>query len=67
VEAGLYSGSKRERKLTGPPVSFMGGETDQWNPSIYDGLTRVPTPHREGYRYDRSGHCLDEVPKSPHA
>jgi arylsulfatase A-like enzyme len=30
---------------------FMGGETDQWNPSIYDGLTRVPTPHTPGYNF----------------
>ena len=30
---------------------FMGGETDQWNPSLYDGLTRVPTPHYPGYNF----------------
>jgi arylsulfatase len=30
---------------------FFGGETDQWNPTIYDGLTRVPTPHHEGYNF----------------
>ena len=30
---------------------FFGGETDQWNPTIYDGLTRVPTPHYEGYNF----------------
>jgi arylsulfatase A-like enzyme len=30
---------------------FMGGETDQWNPSLYDGLTRIPTPHRPGYNF----------------
>jgi arylsulfatase len=30
---------------------FMGGETDQWNPSLYDGLTRVETPHYPGYNF----------------
>ncbi len=30
---------------------FIGGETDQWNPSIYDGLTRVETPHTPGYNF----------------
>ena len=30
---------------------FFGGETDQWNPTIYDGLARVPTPHQEGYNF----------------
>lgn len=30
---------------------FFGGETDQWNPTIYDGMARIPTPHREGYNF----------------
>jgi arylsulfatase len=30
---------------------FMGGETDQWAPSIYDGMNRVPTPHYPGYNF----------------
>lgn len=30
---------------------FIGGETDQWSPSLYDGLTRVPTPHYPGYNF----------------
>jgi len=30
---------------------FFGGETDQWNPTIYDGMARVPTPHYEGYNF----------------
>ena len=30
---------------------FIGGETDQWNPSLYDGLTRVETPHYPGYNF----------------
>ena len=30
---------------------FIGGETDQWAPSLYDGLTRVETPHYPGYNF----------------
>jgi len=30
---------------------FYGGETDQWNPTIYDGMTRIPTPHTPGYNF----------------
>lgn len=30
---------------------FIGGETDQWSPTLYDGLTRVPTPHYPGYNF----------------
>jgi len=30
---------------------FFGGETDQWNPTIYDGMTRIPTPHTPGYNF----------------
>ena len=30
---------------------FMGGETDQWNPTLYDGLARIPTPHYPGYNF----------------
>jgi arylsulfatase A-like enzyme len=30
---------------------FMGGETDQWAPSLYDGLSRVETPHYPGYNF----------------
>lgn len=30
---------------------FFGGETDQWNPTIYDGMARIPTPHRPGYNF----------------
>jgi arylsulfatase A-like enzyme len=30
---------------------FFGGETDQWNPTIYDGLARIPTPHTPGYNF----------------
>ncbi len=30
---------------------FIGGETDQWFPLIYDGVTRVTPPHTEGYHF----------------
>jgi arylsulfatase len=30
---------------------FYGGETDQWNPTLYDGMTRVPTPRDPGYNF----------------
>ncbi len=30
---------------------FIGGETDQWYPLIYDGVTRVTSPKTEGYHF----------------
>jgi arylsulfatase len=30
---------------------FFGGETDQWSPTIYDGMTRVATPDDPGYNF----------------
>jgi arylsulfatase len=30
---------------------FIGGETDQWYPLVYDGVTRVTPPHTEGYHF----------------
>ena len=30
---------------------FIGGETDQWFPLVYDGVTRVTPPHTEGYHF----------------
>jgi len=30
---------------------FIGGETDQWYPLIYDGVTRVTPPHTKGYHF----------------
>jgi arylsulfatase len=30
---------------------FIGGETDQWSPSLYEGLNRVETPHYPGYNF----------------
>ncbi len=30
---------------------FFGGETDQWNPTLYDGMARIPTPDYPGYNF----------------
>lgn len=30
---------------------FMGGETNQWAPCIYDGMTKVETPTTPGYHF----------------
>jgi arylsulfatase A-like enzyme len=30
---------------------FIGGETDQWAPSLYEVLNRVETPHYPGYNF----------------
>ena len=30
---------------------FIGGETNQWDPVIFDGVTRIPTPKKEGYHF----------------
>jgi len=30
---------------------FFGGETDQWAPTLYDGMARVETPHHPGYNF----------------
>ncbi len=30
---------------------FIGGETDQWFPLIYDGVTRVTPPHTKDYHF----------------
>jgi len=30
---------------------FIGGETDQWYPLVYDGVTRVTPPDVEGYHF----------------
>lgn len=30
---------------------FIGGETDQWYPLVYDGVTRVTPPRTEGYHF----------------
>ena len=45
---------------------FIGGETDQWYPLVYDGVTRVTPPKVEGlplhHRHDQSGRQLGESP-----
>jgi len=30
---------------------FLGGETNQWDPAIYQDLTRIETPHTPGYHF----------------
>ncbi|MFL1484055.1 sulfatase-like hydrolase/transferase [Marinobacter sp. LN3S78] len=30
---------------------FIGGETDQWSPLIFDGVKRINPPRREGYHF----------------
>ena len=30
---------------------FFGGETDQWAPTLYDGMARTETPHYPGYNF----------------
>lgn len=30
---------------------FIGGETDQWYPLVYDGVTRVTPPHSDDYHF----------------
>jgi arylsulfatase len=30
---------------------FIGGETNQWSPAIYDGVTRVEPPHDPNYHF----------------
>jgi arylsulfatase A-like enzyme len=39
---------------------FIGGETDQWAPSLYEGLNRVETPHYPGYNFmtDMTDHAI---------
>jgi arylsulfatase A-like enzyme len=39
---------------------FIGGETDQWSPSLYEGLSRVETPHYPGYNFmtDMTNHAI---------
>ena len=46
------------RPIAGPRAAgfdkfygFIGGETDQWAPAIYDGMTRVEPPHDPGYNF----------------
>ena len=40
---------------------FFGGETDQWTPTLYHGMNRIPTPHGPGYNLmtDMTDHAVD--------
>ena len=42
---------------------FIGGETDQWYPLVYDGVTRVNPPHTKGYHFtvDMTDQAIDWV------
>jgi len=42
---------------------FIGGETDQWYPLVYDGVTRVNPPHTKGYHFtvDMTNQAIDWV------
>jgi arylsulfatase len=42
---------------------FIGGETNQWAPAIYDGTVRVEVPHRPGYHFttDMTDHAINWV------
>ena len=39
---------------------FIGGETDQWSPSLYEGLNQIGTPHYPGYNFmtDMTDHAI---------
>ena len=30
---------------------FIGGESDMWSPTLFDGMTRIPTPRTPGYNF----------------
>ena len=42
---------------------FIGGETNQWDPLIYDGVTKLEPPKTEGYHFstDMTGQAIDWV------
>ena len=50
---------------------FIGGETNQWAPAIFDGVTRMETPHDARlplhHRHDRQGDQLGERAEIAHA
>jgi arylsulfatase A-like enzyme len=39
---------------------FIGGETDQWSPTLYEGLSPIGTPHYPGYNFmtDMTNHAI---------
>ena len=50
---------------------FLGGETNQWAPMLYDGLNQIEVPKDSELslhdRHDQSGDWLDEIRKVAHA
>lgn len=40
---------------------FMAAETDQWTPTLFHGMNRIPTPHGPGYNFmtDMTDHAVD--------
>ena len=42
---------------------FIGGETNQWAPAVYDGVTRVETPHDPNYHFttDMTDHAISWI------
>jgi arylsulfatase len=42
---------------------FLGGETNQWDPAIYEDMTRIEPPHQPGYHFmtDMTNHAIDWV------
>lgn len=42
---------------------FVGGETSQWEPLLFEGTTPIEPPKREGYHLteDLADHCIDWV------
>ncbi len=42
---------------------FLGGETNQWSPSIYEDMTPIEPPHEPGYHFmtDMTNHAIDWV------
>ena len=61
-----------DRPLADPPgfdkfYGFMGGETNQWAPLLYDGMTQVEPSHDPELsfhdRHDQPGDQLDAVPE----
>ncbi|HME32099.1 MAG TPA: arylsulfatase [Terriglobales bacterium] len=42
---------------------FMGGETNQWEPAVYEDLTRIEVPHTPGYHFmtDMTNHAISWI------
>ena len=42
---------------------FLGGETNQWSPSLYEDMTPIEPPHEPGYHFmtDMTNHAIDWV------